>query len=605
MKLTKFEIQNFKGISNVSFSFEKRPDNNVYTLVGINESGKTTILEAINFYEYNKEKGLEEIIQKTLPVNFDSIIPIKYRSNFNGSVSIKATLKFTDKDKNDITEFLDKNHNFKAINIDDEFTTIQEYKYQNSNYYNMKSTWSLQIEGKEKNSKKRKPERLDSERWNHVVNYLKERMPKMLYFPTTLFDFPDKIYLNMNATTYKDQFYIRIIQDILDSLNEDLNIEEHIIKRANSDKKIDKDNLKQTTAKMGRILTHIILSEWSSVLGKNLDRIDVDVDKDEKGIYVEFSINGDDGNFKLSERSLGFRWFFVFLLLTQFTGYRRNEDRQVIFLFDEPAANLSQKAQRKLLESLEKISERCSIIYSTHSQYLINPLWLENSYIVTNDALTQDDNSSLVNTNVNLYRYREFVNKFPQQTSYFQPILDILEYVPNDLEMCSNAVLLEGKNDYYNLKYFFNIILELKDIVLIPGMNCTNLNTLISLYSGWGKNFIVLLDSDKPGNKAKNKYTDIFGPLVKDRIFIYADMDQNWQKFEIEDMVTQDDRLAIQNYLGTQSKYSKKEYNKSIQELLMKTQKINLSQSTLENIKKIYTFLNDKLAKDQFMTKVN
>ena len=36
----------------------------------------------------------------------------------------------------------------------------------------------------------------------------------------------------------------------------------------------------------------------------------------------KFKIEGDDGFCHLSERSLGFRWFFVFLLLTQFRGYR-------------------------------------------------------------------------------------------------------------------------------------------------------------------------------------------------------------------------------------------------------------------------------------------
>ena len=34
-------------------------------------------------------------------------------------------------------------------------------------------------------------------------------------------------------------------------------------------------------------------------------------------------------------------------------------------------------------------------------------------------------------------------------------------------------------------------------------MNCTNSDTLISLYSGWGKDFCVLLDSDEAGENGK------------------------------------------------------------------------------------------------------
>jgi predicted ATP-dependent endonuclease of OLD family len=51
MKHTFFEIRNFKGIKRIRLEFDKKPSGNVYTLVGLNESGKTTILEAMHFFE--------------------------------------------------------------------------------------------------------------------------------------------------------------------------------------------------------------------------------------------------------------------------------------------------------------------------------------------------------------------------------------------------------------------------------------------------------------------------------------------------------------------------------------------------------------------------
>lgn len=81
----------------------------------------------------------------------------------------------------------------------------------------------------------------------------------------------------------------------------------------------------------------------------------------------------------------------------------------------------------------------------------------------------------------------------------------MLEYVPSELEICKSGVILEGKNDYYTLNYFFKVILGKNEIQLIPGMNCTNSDTLISLYSGWGKDFLVLLDSDEAGEDGKKK----------------------------------------------------------------------------------------------------
>ena len=55
MKIKFFEIKNFKGIDEVRIDFESHPQSNVYTLVGLNESGKTTFLEALNFFIYKSE----------------------------------------------------------------------------------------------------------------------------------------------------------------------------------------------------------------------------------------------------------------------------------------------------------------------------------------------------------------------------------------------------------------------------------------------------------------------------------------------------------------------------------------------------------------------
>ena len=76
MELIKMKINNFKGIDQIEFDLSKSPRNNVYTLVGINESGKTTILEAINFFEYNDEKDLA-----AAQVKFEDIIPIKKKKS--------------------------------------------------------------------------------------------------------------------------------------------------------------------------------------------------------------------------------------------------------------------------------------------------------------------------------------------------------------------------------------------------------------------------------------------------------------------------------------------------------------------------------------------
>ena len=55
MKIEKIHIKNIKGIKDLELSFRK--DNeilNVIVLAGVNGSGKTTILESIKDFFYNK-----------------------------------------------------------------------------------------------------------------------------------------------------------------------------------------------------------------------------------------------------------------------------------------------------------------------------------------------------------------------------------------------------------------------------------------------------------------------------------------------------------------------------------------------------------------------
>ena len=55
MRFARFEFKNFKGIERIEIDFRRLPNSNVYTLVGLNESGKTTLLEAINYFSYKVE----------------------------------------------------------------------------------------------------------------------------------------------------------------------------------------------------------------------------------------------------------------------------------------------------------------------------------------------------------------------------------------------------------------------------------------------------------------------------------------------------------------------------------------------------------------------
>ena len=100
-----------------------QPDNKIYTLVGLNESGKTTILEAINDFEFEVPIAIRHLL-----------IPKSAAGGFTGNISIKATLSFSDEDKKKIQEFVSTKLNIKKdkIEVNDQLILERVYSFENS-----------------------------------------------------------------------------------------------------------------------------------------------------------------------------------------------------------------------------------------------------------------------------------------------------------------------------------------------------------------------------------------------------------------------------------------------------------------------------------------
>ena len=219
---------------------------------------------------------------------------------------------------------------------------------------------------------------------------------------------------------------------------------------------------------------------------------------------------------------------------------------------------------------------------------MINPKHLESTFIVRNIALDYDNDEefSSAMTDIKIERYRSFVSSNPSSTSYFQPILDVLEYKPSNLENIPDLVLLEGKNDFYTLSYYNDIVsTKRKNINLCPGMGAGTLDDLIRLYYAWGKNIVILLDSDAEGKKQKKRYIDMFGKIVEDRIYCLDDINKLWLNKGMEKLIDSSDRLKLQQAcFPEQKQYKKKQMYLSIQELLCTKSVIALTKDTKNNL---------------------
>lgn len=306
--------------------------------------------------------------------------------------------------------------------------------------------------------------------------------------------------------------------------------------------------------------------------------------------------------YPITERSLGFRWFFCFMLFTQFRQFRR-ERGNVLFLFDEPASNLHSRAQQQLLRSFGAITRegRGKIIYSTHSHHMIEPRWLESTFLVSNESAYEDEESmyshSSSDTNIEIFPYRRFVSEHPGKTTYFQPILNTLEYLPSAIESIGDAVFVEGKNDFYMIRFFEDVILKRDEkLSILPGTTSSGFNTLIALYLGWGRRFVLLLDDDEEGRRQKQRYIDEWN-LPISQVITLGDISSKWTGWELENFFGDGDKRYLRNtfYPNKKDELSKKEIARALQEKLILGDATGIAQHTASKFRSLLVSLDKRL----------
>jgi predicted ATP-dependent endonuclease of OLD family len=603
MRFKSFRIVNFRGVKDTSINLSRTPHCFINALVGLNESGKTTILEAIHHFFSNPDLSQSDPNSKIRSeFDYQKMLPIGSRALFNGTIRIIAELEVEDNDKSRIDAFLKKEFGFKITEPIEDFQIIHEISFKNSQYYKTKNSWSINFFGFKSLRSNAKDYWLEGDDWLKAASFVERILPKIVYFPAALFQFPDRIMLEdailvESNSHMKNEFYCSVLADILKSINPELSLEDHLLERARGRNEIELENLEALLVQLAQHLKKIVFSEWKKIFTNTPDynfRIKLSFDNGQYG--VEIKILTDEGLFSINERSAGFRWFFAFIMITRF---RLSRSDKVLFLFDEPASNLHPNAQVQLLKSFEILSKDADIVYSTHSHYLINPMWLENTHIVRNTLNSNDIDNSPINSSITVTPYRQFVGNHPDQYYYYQPIHESLDYSPSPLEFPASVILVEGKTDFFAIKHLIEVSSNLANKAfpkIFPGGGSGSLDVLISLLFGWGKNFVILLDSDGSGNIQKERYINKFEHTVKDRIFTLEDIDPNWKNYEIEKLFMDSDKEKIRTQCFPQiEKNNKKQFHLAIQELIYRKNEITYTQETEDNFDKVLTTLQSQL----------
>lgn len=232
-------------------------------------------------------------------------------------------------------------------------------------------------------------------------------------------------------------------------------------------------------------------------------------------------------------------------------------------MFDEPAANLHAKAQAELLTSFSKlVATGNRIVYSTHSHHMINPKWLSGAYIVENTALDYDSGDafdlSTKPTHIVATKYRAFVSQHPSRTSYFQPVIEKLEYVTPEIIGSAPFVIVEGVSDYYALKLAAAFSPTKLPYSLMPGSGAGASGPVVSLLLGRGEKFLILLDDDKSGKLAAKKYLEEWY-LPAETALTLGELDAGYKGKKLESLFSVDTLNLIKTTYGLKRTPHKKE----------------------------------------------
>ena len=308
----------------------------------------------------------------------------------------------------------------------------------------------------------------DEENLN-FINEFSNEIPKILLYSDFTFEVPKAIHFYTTDYKNRDEGHLTIInkdkkknpsnkewqnilQDITDSLyqKDNISFQKDIVDYLDGAEGGSVNNFRD---KLSGISTHInakITKKWIKNLKDKLSLKEIRLICDDTKTGVDkrnFSFNvisKDNNTFDLVDRSKGCKWFFAFMIFTEFRKYRKDN---TIFLLDEPASNLHGLIQERVIESIGQLCDKSSIIYTTHSPYLIDINYIETIFSVRN-----------VNSNSEVKPAKIEINPYKSETGIGieeeKPITDhiklnLKKYIPTSKNLYKKYSLL--KNIYHDV----------------------------------------------------------------------------------------------------------------------------------------------------------
>lgn len=520
MKITNFTINNYRAIEEIKFKLNF----SINPIIGINEAGKTSVLKAILAFDKTRDR-----INRGDHLEFKNKYTIGTKK-----CEISANINLDKSEIKKIIEKLNLKTDTEDYRILSKFNDISDFIL-TRNLSDENRPYYFKLDGISKTSCEK------------ITKYLVSNLPYILYFddfadrvPEEI-EFPSEYINNGKLGQGKDRDWKEIIEEIFkradtEGIGEKDN-ENHLISYL---KFQDDDTKEDILSDVEDTLNKEIIQEWKRIKksGKSFaddsDKLELVIVNDNNKFKFKVkdkSHKDKKRTFDIGERSKGFQWFFNYMIKLKFNPNYKGKLENSIFLLDEPGSYLHSSAQSELLNELKTVSQKNTIIFCTHSQYLLNPDIIKLGSI----KIAEKKNSQITLQNFGNYKSKN-------DKGALSPIYQALQLnFANDF--LGKVVITEGITDYYLFSLLQKHSNSIKnDIKIIPSSGASQSSTLLSIAIPFSENFLLLLDNDTAGKTAQKKYIKEFGENLINQIHIYKSKEA---KFLLEDYFCETDSKRL------------------------------------------------------------
>lgn len=558
MKYKNFIINNYRAIKGpMTIDLEKT---RLMPIVGINECGKTTILKAVYCFDYSNDKNYDG---KHL-ISLDNL----YTTITKEEHHIDATII---SDSKELRNELYRIKETKGINEELSSETIESIELVNGEFVIKRNL----------ETKKYLIDILStlSEDTQDLIcrEIISNSLPCILYND----DFNDRPPANIHIPTNEEEGteWFHIFEQVFKEAGQDIS---EIMQLDNSQKR--KTIIKSVEKKLNKTLTE----SWNKFkLTKTMGNINISLDLNIEdrnlNVSIEENINKEDYYFEIDDRSKGFIWYYNFIMKTKYNSKSSIDEKNMIFLLDEPGSYLHFAAQDQLCEKIRDISKNNAIvIYCTHSHHMLNLKYipLNTIYIVEK-----------INKNIILKSATQ-VQTVTSKQNALQPIYEAIGIPLFDNYFSEeNILMVEGIYDLYSIELFC----ELKyDIRIFASTSCNDMIKNIPYFMLYGKKYIALWDNDNAGINSKKEATKKFGLIEANKFKLLPPIKKDGDR-RMEEMYADNDleKIAKELKLPLKSDYETIISNLYVSSPAKKKKVRNiLSPSTILNFEKLSDLIN-------------